>query len=405
MKILLRRSSLFLILLALLLVSGLAQEQAFIRSPYLGLDSNPSSSVALSWKVAEPLAGVIHYATASDYVGKFTSELDVSAESGSKHHVYHALLTNLKPDTEYVYQVELEDSGGKTVAVSAQGHFRTAAPDLDKFTFAVYGDTRTYPQRHRLVIEAMMKDKPRLVVHTGDLVEFGGLDSLWDERFFWAIAPLARDVPFLAVLGNHEQNSPEYYEGFVLPPGGGQEKKEWWSVDYGIVHLVGLDTNVLTLPHGFARMEEQVDWLKEDLATARERGARFIFVFFHHPLFSSSIAYAPGNTGLRQLWHPIFVQYGVDAVFEGHCHSYERLIEDGVNYIVTGGGGAPLGGFKGEHIPGSVKAISGILHYVRVTIGGDRATLEMIPVAKVSNGRVTSVPPEPRDRLVIAARR
>lgn len=400
MKILLKRAGLALILLALLLVIGLAQEQAFIRSPYLGLDGDPSSTVALSWKTAEPLEGIVHYATASDYV----AELAVPAEAGSEHHVYHASLGELELDEEYVYQVELRDSGEKTVATSELGHFRTAAPDLDDFTFAVYGDTRTYPERHRLVVEAMAGDKPHFVVNTGDLVESGRVESQWDERFFWAISPLAKDAPFLVVLGNHEQNSPEYYEGFILPSGGGDHEEEWWSVDYGVVHLVGLDTNALTLPHGFARMREQVEWLKEDLAAAREQ-SKFIFVFFHHPLFSSSIAYAPGNTGLRQLWHPIFVEYGVDAVFESHCHSYERLIEDGVNYIVTGGGGAPLGGFKGEHIPGSVKAISGVLHYVRVTIAGDRAILEMVPVARVSDDQVTPVSPEPLDRLVIEARR
>ncbi|HDL84827.1 MAG TPA: metallophosphoesterase family protein, partial [Candidatus Acetothermia bacterium] len=366
------------------------------------LDSNPNSSVAVSWKTAEPFVGVIDYATRNDYEtsGEFTTTLNVPAESGSNKHVYHALFTGLVSNTEYAYRVELKDAGGNTVATSALGHFWSAAPALDHFTFAVYGDTRTFPKRHRMVIEAMEKDKPRFIVHTGDLVEFGGVDELWDNNFFWAAAPLIKDAPLLTVLGNHEQNSPQYYAGFILPPGAGQGKKEWWSINYGVVHLVGLDTNALTLPHGFTRMREQIEWLKEDLVKARADGAKFIFVFFHHPVFSSDISYYPGNTGLRTLWHPIFVKYGVNVVFSGHCHQYERLVEDGVNYIVTGGGGAPLGGFVATPLPGSIKRASE-LHYMRVTIDVDTATIEMIPVAKVEGNNVIPLSQKPADVLVI----
>ena len=39
---------------------------------------------------------------------------------------------------------------------------------------------------------------------------------------------------------------------------------------------------------------------------------------------------------------PLFEEYGVDVVFTGHDHCYERSFANGVFYIVTGGGGGPL---------------------------------------------------------------
>ncbi len=390
------------ILLILILGLGLHHQPApvFTRTPYLGLGNDTTSEMVISWKTAHPVDGVVYYAPQVVYEknGDFSNRVNVSAASAAENDVYHVRLDNLSPDTEYVYKVKL--GSGASSTVSEQGSFWTSSSGLQRFVFDVYGDTRTYMQRHKLVVKAMNADHPRFVVHTGDLVETGGVEKLWDDRFFPAISSLAKDAPYLTVLGNHEHNSPLYYESFALPTGGGRDKKEWWSVDYGIVHLVGLDSNVLTLPHGFALNREQLSWLKNDLAAAKARGERFIFVFFHHPLFSSDREYAPGNTGLRQLWHPIFKKYGVTAVFSGHCHSYERLVEDGVNYIVTGGGGAPLGGFTDQPTPGSVKRAK-LLHYMRVTIAGDEAKIEMIPVAKVEGNTVTELPPQPFDTLVI----
>ncbi len=390
----------------LLLFIGIGLHQpappVFVRSPYLGIEDDPTTTVVVSWKLDRPLPGVVRFGPWTEYekTGTFSSAVSVSADSGTEDFVYHVPLSGLSPDTEYAYRVDIKV--GLASRESDVGRFWTASSDLDHFVFTVYGDTRTYPDRHALVVKAMETDHPRFVVHTGDLVETGGVEMLWDERFFPAVAPLAADAPYLTVLGNHEQNSPQYYEGFSLPSGGGKDGKEWWSVDYGTVHLVGLDTNILTLPHGFRLNREQISWLKEDLAAAKARGERFIFVFFHHPLFSSDLEYAPGNTGLRTLWHPIFKEYGVTAVFSGHCHNYERLVEDGVNYIVTGGGGAPLSGFTADPIPGSVKRAE-LLHYIRVTISGEQAEIEMVPVGKMEGNSVTQLPPEPFDSLTVPA--
>ena len=390
------RSKTALIALGILLLGIISLGADFIRQPYLGFGDKPGGMV-VSWKTDVPVKAVVYYDLADNFssTGEFGLSLEVPAEAADEDNIYHVELGGLEPNTAYSYEVILE--GG---VESPVGTFWTSSADLDHFVFTVYGDTRTYPERHRMVVEAMAAEGPRFVVHTGDLVENGGVEDQWDSRFFWATAPLIKDAPYLTVPGNHENNAPEYYQAFALPRGGGDYGEEWWSMDYGVVHLVGLDTNALTLPNGFGRMIKQINWLKRDLAAARERGAKFIFVFFHHPLFSSSAGYYPGNEGLRAVWHPIFVRYGVTAVFSGHCHSYERLTEDGVTYIVTGGGGAPLGGFRSEPVPGSVRRLA-VLHYIRVTIEGNRARLEMIPVARVAGEEILPMEHRPWDSLEI----
>jgi hypothetical protein len=79
--------------------------------------------------------------------------------------------------------------------------------------------------------------------------------------------------------------------------------------------------------------------LEADLIDASQN-ADWIFVFVHRPPYSS------GNHGsdlsVRNAWCGLFETYGVDIVFNGHDHDYERGLVNGVYYIVTGGGGAPL---------------------------------------------------------------
>jgi len=46
--------------------------------------------------------------------------------------------------------------------------------------------------------------------------------------------------------------------------------------------------------------------------------------------------------GLKPILVPLFEKYGVGAVFSGHDHNYQRVLYNGIEYVVTGGGGSPL---------------------------------------------------------------
>ena len=189
----------------------------------------------------------------------------------------------------------------------------------------VYGDTRTFPDSHRMVVNAMLKHKFKAVIHTGDLVSNGLKDEQWKE-FFEIVKPLTDKAPFYPVLGNHELNSPLYFQYFNLP---GNERYYTVIVD-SVCYLI-LDSNNY-------KDVDQIHFLEQQLTEAR-RKFPFVVVVFHQPPFSSV---RKDKTRLDSLWVPILERHNIDLVLNGHNHSYERSYKSGISYIVAAGGGAPL---------------------------------------------------------------
>jgi 3',5'-cyclic AMP phosphodiesterase CpdA len=193
----------------------------------------------------------------------------------------------------------------------------------------VYGDSRTQNDKHAEIIEAIIKTKPAAVFHTGDLVA-NGLDYREWDVFEFVTADLQRAVKFYPALGNHEENSRLYFDHFRLP-----HNERWYSVSMKKIHFVVLDTN-----SGIPEDSPQYRWLENDLKRTDDKG-KFKIVVMHHPPYSSG-PHRGDEKGLGQAIVPLFETYGVDVVFCGHEHAYERLRRNNIYYIVTGGGGAPL---------------------------------------------------------------
>jgi 3',5'-cyclic AMP phosphodiesterase CpdA len=196
----------------------------------------------------------------------------------------------------------------------------------------VYGDSRTNHQIHQKIIDEIIKIKPALVFHTGDLGE-DGLDSAQWVTFNEIVSDLVKITQFYPALGNHENNSPLYFDNFDLPNNPNNER--WYSVEVNNLHFIILDSN-LDCSIG----SEQYLWVENDLQNINEN-VKFVITIFHHPPFSTG-PHTEDEKGLRQNIVPLFEQYGVDIVFNGHDHDYERSLYNNIYYIVTGGGGAPL---------------------------------------------------------------
>ena len=110
------------------------------------------------------------------------------------------------------------------------------------------------------------------------------------------------------------------------PPGGG-----WYSFDLADVHVVMLDSNA----YDDAR---QRAWVEADLLAAA--GARAIVVVTHDGPYSRGTH--GGNQQAVRDYVPILVRHRVTLLISGHDHLYQRGTQDGLAYLVTGGGGAPL---------------------------------------------------------------
>ena len=80
----------------------------------------------------------------------------------------------------------------------------------------------------------------------------------------------------------------------------------------------------------------QATWLEKMLGAST---ARWKIAVFHHPIYSSGRTHG-SSPKLRRVLEPLFTRYGVQAVFSGHDHIYERTkLQSGIQYFVTGAGG------------------------------------------------------------------
>lgn len=269
----------------------------------------------LGHRSAEP--GEVAYGETPDYTSQ-TADPAIS--------VRHAVtLTNLAPYTLYHYRIQ-------TLGwpLSEDFTFRTAAdPSQTSFTFAVFGDTRSGHDIHRAIIDRLVALAPDFAIHTGDLVGDGALPSEWN-RFLTIEAPLMAHVPLFPTLGDHQADSPLYFDIFYLP---GNE--HWYTFDYGNARFVCVDVDGYA---HFGTASEQYAWLEATLAANTQP---WLFVYLHVPPYSS-LGEDSFEVAVRQTLTPLFERTGVDAVFSGHHHDYQRSVVNGITYIISGGGGAPL---------------------------------------------------------------
>jgi predicted phosphohydrolase len=282
------------------------------------------------------------------------------AQDGPQQSAHHEIrLAGLQPATEYAYRLEL--FGAPLTETYA---FRTLplAPDAP-LTFAVFGDTRDGHDVHRRIIEQIASHHPLFALHTGDLVGFGGRDSEWDT-FFDIEAPLMVNAPLYPSPGNHEENDARYFDAFALP---GNER--WYAFDAGSARFVELQLDGRT---DYQEGSEQYAWLETTLAANTQP---WLVVFFHYPPYSDLNEKGPEILARRVLT-PLFERYGVDIVFNGHHHDYQRREVNGVQYVVTGGGGAPI--YPVTNAAGELAAFFNGPHFVLVTLQGGQFNAQAI---------------------------
>lgn len=194
----------------------------------------------------------------------------------------------------------------------------------------IYGDSQHNPETQQRLVQTMLSFKPSIVFRVGDIVNNGNNPKLW-KAFNDIHGPLIETTEYFPALGNHEYDSPLYFENFPF-----LHNRRWYSVDRAGIHFVILDSNSRLDPES-----EQYKWLESDLAGLGD-AARFIIAIFHHPLFDVSDRHKSDEKNLKPILLPLFERYGVSAAFSGHSHDYQRFEYNGIYFIVTGAGGSNL---------------------------------------------------------------
>lgn len=251
---------------------------------------------------------------------------------------------------------------------------------------------------YRENLKVIDRRQPDFISVVGDLVESGGEQRDWDE--FWKHNAgkhntLAGHIPLFAAIGNHENfGGPGNFGGysaeaanygvnkyltyFEFPSNGAADpyqQERYYRIDYGPITLITVDSSD-GKPHGtaadtnhnldgshapdFNPGSEQYAWLERQLADAQRR-SRFTFVQYHHTAYGSGPHSVPfgqkgfsGQSGIAmRVLQPLFMKYGVDAVFSGHDEMLERSLVPGKERLPNG------------------QSASHEIHYYDVGMGGD----------------------------------
>ena len=162
----------------------------------------------------------------------------------------------------------------------------------------------------------------------GDNLYGGEGPSDYRRKFEEPYKPLLdAGVKFYAALGNHDDPTQRFYKNFNM---NGERFYSFKAPKPGLDVLGGarffaLDSNYMS--------PEQLAWLEKELKAS---GSDWKIPFFHHPLYSSGEKHG-ADAALREQLEPLFVKYGVDVVFTGHEHFYERIKpQKGITYFVNG---------------------------------------------------------------------
>ena len=290
-------------------------------------------------------------------------------------------LTGLEPGRAYPYTITL---GRRTLA---QAELRTNKPPGEPFTFIAFGDSGRATKEQYLLAAQMTAADPDFILHTGDLVYGQGERRHYKRRFFEPYRDLIRSVNFWPCIGNHDVFEPidesPYFAVFEVPRNGppnvSPEHNYWF--DYGSARIAvvngELDEAVLH--------DRVAPWLRTVLGQA---DPRWKFVAFHRPPYTGG-AYAPDEKPQRSLVQ-VIEETGVDLVFNGHDHMYQRThpIRNGVRaedgdgpaYIITGAGGAMLyEPIPPEQRPDYVATLHHEVHsFTLVYVAEDQLALEQI---------------------------
>ncbi|KAK1294101.1 Purple acid phosphatase 15 [Acorus calamus] len=284
--------------------------------------------------------------------------------------IHHVRLTGLKPGKLYYYQC-----GDPSIPAMSDIHFfRTmpiSSPGRYPSRIAVVGDLGlTYNSTS--TVDHIRRNKPDLLLMVGDvtyanlyLTNGTGSDCYscsfsqtpihetyqprWD---YWGrfMEPLVSEIPIMVIEGNHELELQvdnitfaSYSSRFAFPA---EESRSYstfyYSFNAGGIHFIMLGAYI-----SYDKSSDQYKWLERDLANVDRSVTPWLVATWHPPWYSTYKAHYREAECMRVAMEDLLYSYGVDLIFNGHVHAYERsnrvynysLDPCGPVYITVGDGG------------------------------------------------------------------
>ena len=339
------------LLLALTAALGGSAAPPPVSSPIQQRVALVPDGMTVSWSTVGPLPVLpsVHY-------GLSPTNLTAQATGHTLHYepsvtyFHHVVLNDLQADTVYYWQPVYGNASSVLSFTSP-----LAAGSTQPFTIAINGDMGLVNEDNTVAAMAAWTDRIDVFWHIGDLnyaddsVLYGMTYETATEEWMTRMTPIFSKRPYMMCPGNHDitcsealpflcptgqRNVTSYLQRYRMPYAeSGAVNNMYFSFDYGLVHFISIDTEVNndagperpgTLLNA-GPFGNQLAWLQADLkkAAANRATVPWIFVAGHRPFFTSNTDNK--LTAAQAIFEPLFLQYGVDAVFFGHVHWYERM--------------------------------------------------------------------------------
>lgn len=307
---------------------------SLLRQPYLQVGT--PHGVTVRWRTDEAVDSIVKFGAAPN---SLLSQVSIPG-TRTEHQVP---ISGLDPDTRYFYSV---GSTGMTLAGGDADHFFDTSPlpgTPAPTRIWVIGDSGQCALDNQGCIDAGLvrdeylawagADTADVWLILGDNAYNTGTDSEYQAAVFDIYGELLRTSALWPTRGNHDSvfqgPNNDYYDIFTMPTAGeagglASGTEAYYSYDYADIHFICLDSEGSDLTVGSAMFT----WLADDLAATNQD---WIIAYWHHPPYTkgshdSDNANDSGGRmrDMRLNALPILEAGGVDLVFSGHSHSYER---------------------------------------------------------------------------------
>ncbi|ASJ03660.1 phosphoesterase [Thermococcus profundus] len=242
---------------------------------------------------------------------------------------------------------------------TSNASFRVEAKPIENYRILAFGDHRpgggTKPPAVFLKIrDRMNSDEGIFIIDGGDLVYTGELDEWVDLMKEWKW-----NRPIFVAPGNHEYNG----EGInIFHMLFGPDNYAFSLGNYRYIILNDVEEN-------YGLSEKTFQWLEDQMKLAVSKGQRPVVILHAPPIDPRPNGHHAMNPKDGQKLLSLMKEYNAFGIFS-HIHIYWYGEEDGVQMLITGGGGAPLYASEDQ---------GGFYHYVRLDMGAN-GTISVEPV-------------------------
>lgn len=310
-----------------------------VRMPVVSFGEDSSTTMTFTWSTTNYTNTVVEIVEdTKDFVyeniRQYFGTIEVNKVGGGEGYIHRVIVDDLTPNTKYKYKV-----GDPSLEMSEIGTFKTSST-TGNVSFLHISDPQGTTESDYLSYNNLLKTATSnfdydFIALTGDIVNnsWAGSQPV-HEQWEWALTnqfDVLKDYPVMAVSGNHEAASYDFSSHFTYQTSDAkQENGIYYSFTYNGVYFLALNTNEgMASEPGSSLSLEQMEFIRNDLELHKD--AKWKIVLMHKGIFdggSHSSNLAEGEdydiAYYRNDLAPLFSEYNIDLVLQGHDHLYSR---------------------------------------------------------------------------------